>query len=698
MSIRSRSSVTTKFSLSSHRKDIRLFLFIALCVFLFIVFIDVFFSVVLNRNLAQIRKIAAESGEFSFNYRRATFNLFKGVTVAGPEFDKGGEILFAAKRLDMGFDLFSLLQQKVLIKNIFITHPRLLFHKISDLISLSKEILEKMKTPIGFFETTHFKGTDLELGDVALLDIRGYFSSIKGNLLISRGEILLKKIRLPAASPMDFFRGSKFYKPFDYVFEAEPEGEDFVFSRFELSNPYLKFTGSGRIQNFALNPVMTLEMNFLNIILDDFPALNHEHVKSRGVVDSVLKVAGPLTGLKSWLSVKISNASFGFFDSLFLTKVNGSALFVRDRLIGRHLSLFINGIPFVADFAVYQESYPHILLQLSSLSKDVKASAFHLNLSADWVENELVGSARTKIRYLLKDTANTFNFSLKNFRLGYDDYPFIVAENLDTEFLVESLGTHADTKVFERDVSLEQLFCVIRRQKDEFVLDNLKSVCYAGTLEGKIHFLTLNEQLAIKGEAHVRDVDLNEFFQGSKGGSYVLLGRLDGDLRFDSRLTDMFKGQLFITNGLVEQNPLLNAVADFLGVVSLKKIAFDELSMFFSGGRGEYTSEAKLKSSQVSALLDTKISSYDKMDGYLTVSIATELLNESKQFKKILTYIRHGEPSVVFPFKIFSYIHSPRVLWLKNEFKEKLQNLLPERNKRFLQRQVTGMIEKMKTE
>jgi len=52
----------------------------------------------------------------------------------------------------------------------------------------------------------------------------------------------------------------------------------------------------------------------------------------------------------------------------------------------------------------------------------------------------------------------------------------------------------------------------------------------------------------------------------------------------------------------------------------------------------------------------------------------------------------------VFPFKISSYLNSPRILWLRNEFKEKLQNLLPESNKRVLQGQINTMVEKIQEE
>ncbi len=688
----------TKFSLNSHHKSFRFFLYFCFFTLLLVVLIDIFCSIILNNNLKEVRKITTGTKEFSFSYKFAYFDLFRGAIVSNLEFDKGGEILFAAKRLDIGFDLFSLLKGQVLVKNIVLARSRVSLEKVNDMTYLTKEIIEKMQAPMYFYETTHFKGTDLECGNAVLGDVRGYFSLIKGNLLISRGDFLLKKINVAALPDVDILEGSNFYKPFDYVFEGEFIDKDFAITRFEMSNPYLKFTASGRVKDIGSNPDITFSMHFLNIVLDDFPAFNNKDVQSRGVLDAVLNATGTPADLKSTLSVKASNAEFSFVNSLFLTKINGSILFIHDRLVGQDISFLINGRPFEVDMAIYHATFPHILLQLSSLSKDAATGALILNLSADWVDNELVGNMKTKIRYLLQDTAHTVDFRLKNFRFGRDDHPFMLAENLDIEFVSESIEPHPKTEVFKRSFSLEQLFCIVRRQKDGFLLEDVNAISYSGTAEGQINFSTAGGKLGVEAEAHVRDIDLSEFFQNTKDASYVLLGKLDADVKFDNRLSEILKGQIFIKNGMVEEVPLLNAVADFLGVKSLKKISFEELSMFFSGGRGEYNSEARLKSSLVNVSLDADISSYDKIDGYLTATLATELLNESKNFKKILKYIRHGEPSVTFPFKISSYIHSPRVLWLKNEFKEKLQNLLPESNKRLLQRQVTGMVENMKAE
>jgi hypothetical protein len=661
--------------------------------------VDIALTIFLNKKIAQIEQLVSARDGYYLRVKFSFFNVFSGITMKGLECGRQGEVFFAAKRLDFGFDLLSLLKKKILIKNIRVRKPQLFANKMAEISSLGNDVLAHMDKSVGFYETVYFQVEDSWLDDAFFLDMKGYLSLVKGNLFISRGVVTLKKIRLAAFSDVDFFHGSSFYKPFDYIFEGELKDMDFIVSRFEVSNPTLKFAGKGRIQGVAADARAVFDVNFLNILLDDFPSINSDRLQSRGVVDAILKVSGPLSDIKALLSLKISNGRFAFFDSLFLNKVNGNAVITQDHLIGQNFSLNINGIPFVADFAATQQDYPHLLLHLFSVYKVGDLSAMVLNFSSDWVEGELAGDVRMRIRYTSKDTSNTMDFHLSDFHLGYEDDLFINARNLDAKLAVEPIASKEPSgKIFSRDLALQHLFCVVRRQEDGFVLEHMKATIYGGTLEGAIEFVPEANQLDIKGEAHLREVDLSDFFTESKDNAYSVSGKLDADLRFDNSLADMFKGQLFVVDGTIAQHPLLNAVSDFLGVPSLKKVTFKDLSMFYSGGRGEYTSQVKLQSPDVNFFLTGKITSYDKMDGVLSVSLATQLLNESKQFKKILAYIKHEEPYVIFPFKISSYIHSPRVLWLKNEFKEKLQNLLPERNKRFLQRQVNSVVEKIEGE
>ena len=635
--------------------------------------------------------------------RAAYFNLFSGFSLKEITFGHGQEKFFFAREVNFGFDVLSLLSKSVRIKSIDIQGPELDFKNVSDIIILGKKSFDNKETravdqAVHFFETVYFNVRKAKINGVVALDIKGYLSFIKGNLFISRGEILLKKIQISTVPDIDFFRNSSFYKPFDYIFEAENQGANFVVSRLEVSNPALKFTGSGSISDIQSKPSAAFEINFFNILLDDFPSINSKVVQSRGVVDSTLQIKGALDNLSILCNSKITNAHLVFFNSIIFSEINGSAVVAIDHIVGQNFSLFCNGIPFSADFVFLNQIAPQLLLQLSSHNaKGAETKDFILRFSADWLNDEFLGNLKTSFRYMTSETSTSIDCNLKDFRLKYEDDLFVTAEGLTSNFSIKPAAV-SEKAYFNSNLNLEHFFAILRRQEDGFTLDNLKGNCYDGILEGSIEFVPKGSLMSAKGEAHVRGVDVNEFIKDVIPGQYVLSGLLDGDLRFDTQSEDILKGQFFVTKGTVENNPILDSVGNFLGVSALKKVSFDELSMFFSGGRGEYSSQVKLKSSQVNGILDGKISSYDKLDGYLTVRLGTELLNESKTFKKILTYIRHEEPSVAFPFKISSYINSPRILWLKNEFKEKLQNMLPERNKRYLQGQVNNMVSKIEEE
>jgi hypothetical protein len=445
-------------------------------------------------------------------------------------------------------------------------------------------------------------------------------------------------------------------------------------------------------------PRVDFKIDFPNILLEDFPVLNQPQVRSRGILDGTYKVTGPPGNVQSSLSLRLNQGEFTFFNALLLSKVNGVALMTPEHLTGQDFSLSINDMPLKASFEMYSRQYPHLTLRLSSYMKAAKEPAVEASLSADWLHGSLAGDAEGFFKYQSQQAFNTLSFRLHDFRLGFDENLFLNAKALDGGFVTQSVATKDSRKVFGRDLTLQNLFGVFRTGEEGFFIDRIKAACYDGVLEGKIQVIPEKDMLAAQGEVHLKDVNLRRLAQDSSEPVDLTQGRLDGDLRFDSRLQDQLKGQIFIVNGEIENNPILDGVADFLGVASLKKISFGDLSSFFNGGRGNYSVRVTLTSSLVNGSLEGKVTSYEKMDGYLSVSIATQLLNESKYFKKLLIYLKHDEPSVVFPFKISSYMNSPRILWLRNEFKEKLQHLLPESNKRVLQGQINTMVEKIREE
>ncbi|HQP91071.1 MAG TPA: hypothetical protein PLU24_00145 [Candidatus Omnitrophota bacterium] len=655
----------TKILSNSPHKIARFFLYCAVITCVFIALVNISVSILLNDSLRSAQqKIEKEEPGLTFSVRFAYFNMLRGLTMYGVECRQEGEPLFSARRLDIGFDGFSLRKWKLRIKNIRLRQANANLSSPAAITRLFNEKFWKIKIPLEFFDNVVFEGTDIGISDSVFADIKGYLSLIKGTVMVSRGELRLKKIQMPALPQSDLFKGSPFYKPFDFLLEAEINGDDFVISRFDMSNPNLKFTGKGNVGDFRKKAEVDLRIDFMNIILDDFPELNKDGIYSHGLIDARLDVKGAAEDLKTTMNIRVTNAELRFYDALLLTKINGSAVVGGDHVVGQNFSLYANKLPFRSDFALSQRVYPHLLLRMTSLPKTKTEPSLILDVEADSMGKELVGVLKSKFRYLSGETINSVQLNLDTFRFGYEEEMYIGANTLNAVLTLEPVEEKRDQQVIRHEVNLEHPFCVLRRSDEGFVLDSVKGNCYGGTFEARLDFTT-DGSLGIKGEGHLREVNLDQFFKERKEGDYILTGLLDGDLRFDTKSHDMIKGQFFVSDGTIEENPLLNAVSDFLGVLSLKKVNFRELAMFFSGGHGEYSSQVKLESPRVSANLDGKIIAYDKMDGFLDISLATELLNESKTFKKILTYIRHDEPAVLFSFKISSYINSPRSCGLK---------------------------------
>ncbi len=692
-----------KSSFSSRRNTVRFFNYVFCVVFVGISAVNLTASLILQRAFRLAVRQLLVTTETSLSAHQVSFNLLRGATISGIELRKNEEVLFASRRLDIGIDVLSLFRKQVKIKNLRFFKPFVSMEKFSETARVLQRVSETSSAGkgayVGMYETLFFQLKNMSLGRAVTGDLSGYLTFIKGDLLVSRGTLTIKQIKFPAIPNADFFEGSHFYKPFDYVFEASARDRDIAVSRFELSNPRLKFNGSGSILGSGETPRLDIEIDFPNILLEDFPALNQLQVRSHGVLDGVFKVTGPFEKLRTTLGLHLSRGDFMLFNSLSVTKVKGDALMTPERFFGQNFSLDLNGMPLLADFAIYPQDNLHLLLRLTSLYKESDQPAFDWFMSGDWrKEGYLAGEARGAFRYSAQQALNTLSLRLWDFRLGYDEDVFLYARLLNLGLVTESGSGKDRREVFDRKVALEHLFGIVQATEDGLVFDHIKCVCYDGTLEGKVNLSSEEDVLGVKGEVHLRDVSLRKYALTSPSNTSLSQGKLDGDLRFDNNLSDQLKGQIFIVNGEIEKNPILDSVANFLNVTSLKKVSFGDLSAFFNGGRGNYSVQVKLTSSLVNGSLEGKVADYDKMDGYLSVSLATQLLNESSNFKKILTYIKHDQPSVAFSFKISSYVNSPRILWLKNEFKDKLQNLLPERNKRYLQAQLNGMVEKMEVE
>lgn len=681
-------------------------LFLLLGLFFLWVSSSFFLTVFLNFKLSGMRRVF-EGQEMKLSYSCAYFNLLQGAVVNRISCSSPQAPLFEAKRLELGFHLPSVFKGAVLIKNISVKEMKFHSHELSLRSRALRETFKRLDKGIGFFPTSNFELQRLWIDDKIAFSLKGYLSFLSEGIIVSRGEALLKD--LPFVEDLDpeaLNGGSGLGRPFQYLLDMRYTKDTLEIERFEINNDLASWLGSGSLTGLDKeDPIVDLKLSVPHLILDTLPVLNSSNIQTRGLASFSFSWSGALSGPKSGGELHLMNADIEIFDNINISKLNANFTYAENKVHSSDIVFSLNKSPLEGNFSfsVKDGGIPRAVFDVrSSAGPAAKDTAFSFKGEIDFMKGRRVkGGIGGDFSYLTKDgLLNHFAVESRGFEVGVDEDVFL--SSAETRLFFEVLSKkekEARKSLFRRTFFLDNALAVIRKQKEGFSIEPIKAGCYRGSLEGWLRALPDEGDFSIKAEAHLRGMDLGLFAERSPGESSLIFGKLDGDLKLDTdEPKDMLRGQLFVQKGHIEQNSLLNAVSDFLGVASLKSLNFDDLSVFFNGGRGDYSSKVVLGSSKLWGLLEGRIFGYETMDGYLSIEISTALLNESKQFKRLLKYIGHEDTSVVFPFKISSYLESPRVLWLKNEFKDKLQNRLPERNKRFLQKQVNAMIEEMRTE
>jgi hypothetical protein len=685
------SSLSRKYSLR------RLLFFFRFCVavFLLILAVNLGLSVAINHRFQAWQKRSVDASALSFRARFCYFNLLRGLTIFDATLLREGEPYFQARRLELGFDGFSIFSKKIRIKKVVCEKARVSVARIASVVPGLLEIIRSMDKTVQIYDTTNWRLEDIVVDEGLSLDASGYFSMIQDRLFIARGKLHLRKIRIGSLALPILSRQGPFLEPFDVIVEVERQEGAYVITRMEASNAYLKLTGSGDVAatDQGVSRV-NVRLDTGVIGLEDISVADATStIGARGSVRLVAKVFGPLEDLRSGVEAQIDKVSFSLGRAMNFHDMTGRLVLTQGYLIGHGMALTVNQWPLSVDFSVSMKEKPSFLVQLASRDKVDRSPAFLLSASGVLSpEGRLDGRLNGRWCYPGKETTSVWTF--RGSRVQFEPRTAtVLSDELAVRLAVGHREEASSKEIFAGGLSIKDLYGVFAERDEGLWLKPVRGTTCGGSVEGEAFFFEDKMSPQARGEAHIRGIDLHLLNIVS-----LAQGRVDADLRFDTTSSDMIKGQVFVTNGMITENTILNAVADFLGIKALHQVSFGDLSIFLNGGHGDFTSQVKMKSSLVNGFLDAKIISYDKIDGFLSLDLATELLNESKMFRKILIYLKHDKPSVVFPFKISSYISSPRVLWLKNEFKEDLQGLLPERNKRALQAEVSRTVEAMKAE
>lgn len=176
---------------------------------------------------------------------------------------------------------------------------------------------------------------------------------------------------------------------------------------------------------------------------------------------------------------------------------------------------------------------------------------------------------------------------------------------------------------------------------------------------------------------------------------FELSGDLNGEAIYDNGSFSYLVGTAAITNGYIKNLKLLDLIANFLNIISLKDIHFEDFSSVFSfsvAGDRASLEQIKLCSKDIYLNTDLKFREKQKINGNMLIRLSTGLLKESFKLRMLLLLMGQKLPYVDFEFKIGGFVKTPHIKWEETKFKQGLMRFLSENDKKVMEKQIEEAI------
>lgn len=667
-------------SLKFPRRTLRLLLVAVVIIVGIIVVSDVSGSLLLNNYLRSFQREVNQKAGVRLDFSAAFFDVFTGVHIKGLKLTQGGLALFSARMAACNFDVVQFISQKRLsCKKITLCQPYIYKTDRIDKEFITA-ILLGMQAQENALRSTVVKIYDFNMMDLVTFDMDGYVAFAQAKLLLTRGKLKVKKTAL--AHRGNAMADSPLGSDVSYAFEATYQGNDFLIHKLELTGyGAASLLLSGAISDFTGAVDLEIEGDIRSVLLDDIPRLNNRYFSTHGFADVAFHVHGPVEQPACTAEVKFTNCNFSLLNSLYIKKIR-SELTWDGKDVAVELSGYMDDSFVNLRLKTDKENAPHIRSEVSI--KDWGSfRAVVLNFQGYFLNRIIGGDVEAIFDYVQKKTPKRASAAFRNVYFNFDTSIF-QSNSFDMAW---TSGPSQDEKkpTPRKTMSFADLRAVVESKDNAVALKNIKAALYGGLLEGDAHCSFDVNEFAYDAKLSLRDLKIKDFCQEFLSLGYQLSGSLSGALALSSEPKKAISGEVEVTGGKVYDNVVLTAVADFFGVPSLRTIDFTKLRINFLRAWDKYRAGINLFADDVTLYLDNQFFDNGVMNGYLSVRIDSKRMNESRRFKRLFKYIEYKEPTVYFPFNLKGYLENPRIEWLQNEFKEKLEKFLSDKHKKILQ-------------
>ncbi|MBU2541600.1 MAG: hypothetical protein KJ593_06835 [Candidatus Omnitrophica bacterium] len=698
------------FSLAFRPKRILSIIFFLLC---FVIIIQLYLSLFLFRYTSKINNNIDESlGKIYLS--AVTFDVVSGITLhnlAVIDNSTPPKLLFKAKRLSFGFDAFDVFLKKLNVNRLRCKDAAVYvdkdFKSLDRLAAIAKAAYEEfLKNQIIPLEVD-FKNPNVIVKALKFIFIDSsqdqggvWLAKLGGRILIrkeeifSQGSLTIECKFLPDSSFARFFRRELLVQNLGYEFLANLKDNEFLVERFDLSLGYDHITGNALVKNFkSKTPLINVIINSSNLSIENIQSLVKDF-GTHGTFNLAANVRGPVDDLKFVLALNFLGASSHYAPLPLVKNIVGKVYLTDRGLKVDNLFFIVNDIPLRLNSEIRQKK-DIIKLTADIIIKDPDKAIAFLPRSI-----EAKALFKKKGPCILGNAEVTFESADNNLNsLKIEDFKFSQEEDkglLSINGIIFSVLAKKAEGEKDKQLNFSNLSANLDFNEKGLEIKNILLSGFNGKVSGD---LNIESSPVYKHtlRLHAEGINAAEI-QTSLNLPYNLLGEVSAKLFVRSQGNQFCEGVLLIQDGQLKETAILLGLSEYMKIKSLKVIDFDRMQLNFSFlEQGIY--RYGLKSWGKDAILKTNmhINNDNQVSGYFSAQFSQEVLAESAQFKKLLKVIGDVSPFVEFPFTLRGTIHTPRLSWVRNDFKRSLERRIPGWYRRGMQRDIDSVIDEMFT-
>jgi hypothetical protein len=465
--------------------------------------------------------------------------------------------------------------------------------------------------------------------------------------------------------------------------------DDLLVNNIVFSSDNLKINGAGIIYRFRTAPLV--DIKFISIPLNLREVVK---LKSRVAINGLLNIAanlkGGFEGLRLQTEMMMARSEFYFpRTAIRLSSIFCSVQFNNQEIVIQELSGLINyRLPVSLSGKISNWENPQFQFRVESFktrnneNRQVQSGSFVSNISARLDNGDIYGDAdlsllqekrfpyltdKREIKVGIKDLR--FSLAREQFRQASKGYGFKLTADelsvLNRNWVNENLMHSAELKLYN-------LSSQFRFNREDLLVSEMHGWAYEGEVEarGRWDLVSTNPNNFFL----IRFLDLsvsdlkNIFLTPAQ-----IAGRLSGILYFKNAEDVFMGGAIAISDATISNLALIDNIADFLGLKSIKELKKVFLVADFTLGRnGVKVKRFNLSNSSLNLSSSFLINDKEWVVGTVHLSLPKEVLEESSILRRLISMVREKNQNIDFDFKVSGFTNALRAELLEGEFRNRL--------------------------